>query len=129
MFFFFFQAEDGIRDLTVTGVQTCALPISMPFLIEQGQRNLTKPVKLYAQLAIDSARSIDSLFKDSMMTALAKDLSPPEMKDLVTARDAATNAIHSYADWLEKRARSMRSEEHTSELQSQSNLVCRLLLE
>src|SRR5690349_23066094 len=28
-FFFFFQAEDGIRDLYVTGVQTCALPISM----------------------------------------------------------------------------------------------------
>src|SRR5688572_32492395 len=27
---FFFQAEDGIRDLTVTGVQTCALPISTP---------------------------------------------------------------------------------------------------
>src|SRR5207245_3200645 len=29
--FFFFQAEDGIRDATVTGVQTCALPISKPF--------------------------------------------------------------------------------------------------
>src|SRR2546430_3051756 len=29
-FVFFFQAEDGIRDLTVTGVQTCALPISCP---------------------------------------------------------------------------------------------------
>src|SRR5437867_10373548 len=28
-FFFFFQAEDGIRDRTVTGVQTCALPISV----------------------------------------------------------------------------------------------------
>src|SRR2546421_7479219 len=28
-FFFFFQAEDGIRDLIVTGVQTCALPISV----------------------------------------------------------------------------------------------------
>src|SRR3989449_5226363 len=28
MFFFFFQAEDGIRDVAVTGVQTCALPIS-----------------------------------------------------------------------------------------------------
>src|SRR5260370_32231347 len=28
-FFFFFQAEDGIRDSSVTGVQTCALPISM----------------------------------------------------------------------------------------------------
>src|SRR2546430_3311352 len=29
-YFFFFQAEDGIRDLTVTGVQTCALPICIP---------------------------------------------------------------------------------------------------
>src|SRR2546429_5444053 len=28
--FFFFQAEDGIRDVAVTGVQTCALPISLP---------------------------------------------------------------------------------------------------
>src|SRR6476620_6914025 len=28
--FFFFQAEDGIRDIVVTGVQTCALPISSP---------------------------------------------------------------------------------------------------
>src|SRR2546422_10871942 len=27
-YFFFFQAEDGIRDVAVTGVQTCALPIS-----------------------------------------------------------------------------------------------------
>src|SRR5256886_7538887 len=32
VFFFFFQAEDGIRDLTVTGVQTCALPILFPRL-------------------------------------------------------------------------------------------------
>src|SRR5206468_10089469 len=29
VFLFFFQAEDGIRDLIVTGVQTCALPISV----------------------------------------------------------------------------------------------------
>src|SRR2546422_1284577 len=28
-YFFFFQAEDGIRDVAVTGVQTCALPISL----------------------------------------------------------------------------------------------------
>src|SRR5712672_3712797 len=28
LYFFFFQAEDGIRDKLVTGVQTCALPIS-----------------------------------------------------------------------------------------------------
>src|SRR5437867_9754478 len=49
-FFFFFQAEDGIRDRTVTGVQTCALPIfegsifwqkidpSTAFLSRSGQR-------------------------------------------------------------------------------------------
>src|SRR5205809_3357572 len=30
LFFFFFQAEDGIRDVAVTGVQTCALPICDP---------------------------------------------------------------------------------------------------
>src|SRR2546422_5055989 len=31
--FFFFQAEDGIRDVAVTGVQTCALPIYLPTLL------------------------------------------------------------------------------------------------
>src|SRR2546430_6977855 len=38
MFFFFFQAEDGIRDLTVTGVQTCALPICSGFDIDVHHR-------------------------------------------------------------------------------------------
>src|SRR5688572_31467181 len=37
-FFFFFQAEDGIRDLTVTGVQTCALPILGVALEEAARR-------------------------------------------------------------------------------------------
>src|SRR5258707_278556 len=32
MIFFFFQAEDGIRDIGVTGVQTCALPISVDMI-------------------------------------------------------------------------------------------------
>src|SRR6266853_6356883 len=36
VFFFFFQAEDGIRDLTVTGVQTCALPIWLERLVADG---------------------------------------------------------------------------------------------
>src|SRR3989475_5979212 len=41
-FFFFFQAEDGIRDLTVTGVQTCALPISrdIPNVAEEALKDL-----------------------------------------------------------------------------------------
>src|SRR5256886_13070849 len=37
---FFFQAEDGIRDLTVTGVQTCALPISEVSLLHLVQLGL-----------------------------------------------------------------------------------------
>jgi uncharacterized protein (DUF885 family) len=74
----------------------------MPFVIEQGKGNLSKPVQLYARLAIESARSIDSLFTDSLMT-LAKDMSPAEKAELVKARDAALVSIHGYADWLEKR--------------------------
>src|SRR5258705_5983685 len=74
----------------------------MPFVIEQGKGNLTKPGQLYAQFAIDSARSIDSLFKDSLMT-LGKDMSPAEKTELVKARDAALVSIHGFADWLEKR--------------------------
>src|SRR2546430_9104557 len=38
--FFFFQAEDGIRDLTVTGVQTCALPI---WVCGQGEHAIGEP--------------------------------------------------------------------------------------
>src|SRR5256885_16468684 len=34
--FFFFQAEDGIRDYKVTGVQTCALPISLTEFLSDG---------------------------------------------------------------------------------------------
>src|SRR5947209_5100535 len=35
--FFFFQAEDGIRDIGVTGVQTCALPILVVFQLQAGE--------------------------------------------------------------------------------------------
>src|SRR5438445_6569947 len=37
MYFFFFQAEDGIRDIGVTGVQTCALPISAEITDDSGK--------------------------------------------------------------------------------------------
>src|SRR3712207_7824162 len=36
--FFFFQAEDGIRDIGVTGVQTCALPISWKDIFSYRQK-------------------------------------------------------------------------------------------
>jgi uncharacterized protein (DUF885 family) len=74
----------------------------MPALLRQGLSNLQNPVKLYAQLAIQSARSIDPLLNNSLM-ALDVDLSPNEHDDLIKSRDAALAALHSYADELEKR--------------------------
>src|SRR2546427_7394877 len=82
LFFFFFQAEDGIRDLTVTGVQTCALPICAAGRAERARR-------------------------------------PQGGRPCLRAGDGRRGP----------QRRGTRSEEHTSELQSQSNLVCRLLLE
>src|SRR2546430_7288022 len=66
---FFFQAEDGIRDLTVTGVQTCALPIFgrrtdprgavAAFLIVAEQIELALLVDLIGQpQAIDDRRAV-----------------------------------------------------------------------
>src|SRR2546430_8064125 len=94
MFFFFFQAEDGIRDLTVTGVQTCALPIWLP-----------------------SARPS---CHDKISLAWRNPGSWCEARRPGSSRC-------SYG--RESECPANRSEEHTSELQSQSNLVCRLLLE
>src|SRR3989449_10291176 len=47
MLFFFFQAEDGIRDVAVTGVQTCALPISREGIVFRGgnRRRLLQQVR------------------------------------------------------------------------------------
>jgi uncharacterized protein (DUF885 family) len=75
---------------------------AMPALLKQGLTNLQSPVKLYAKLAIQSARSIDPLLKDSLM-ALDVGLAPNEHDELIKARDGALAAAHSYADELEKR--------------------------
>jgi uncharacterized protein (DUF885 family) len=79
---------------------------AMPALLQEGKKNLDRPVRLYASLAIESARSIDSLFNDSLMT-LAAGLAPTEKAQLVQAKDAALAAIHGFADDLEKRLDSM----------------------
>src|SRR2546430_4126959 len=94
-FFFFFQAEDGIRDLTVTGVQTCALPIC------SGPR--AAPPRCRVRSCAGSGTA-------------------PRTHPVRCSR-----RYPGYSPWwMSSRS---RSEEHTSELQSQSNLVCRLLLE
>src|SRR5689334_25198875 len=58
VFFFFFQAEDGIRDGTVTGVQTCALPI---FAYKNGMDDFQRIAKLpvaVANLPVGDRKSV-----------------------------------------------------------------------
>src|SRR5258708_28212791 len=54
--FFFFQAEDGIRDDLVTGVQTCALPISVGLEVDQQPARVQRGVA-----AIDADEGRDAL--------------------------------------------------------------------
>src|SRR2546426_7950582 len=96
LIFFFFQAEDGIRDYKVTGVQTCALPISpLEPIMKFG-------INTFLFTSPFTNRSI-KLFKQFKQWGF----------------DSVELAIEDPS----------RSEEHTSELQSPCNLVCRLLLE
>src|SRR2546430_13165844 len=91
------QAEDGIRDLTVTGVQTCALPI---------------------------CPSVTRLSFGVTISAWAN-AGRGRMRAAVRSRHESLGMCAPTGDV----GGQSRSEEHTSELQSQSNLVCRLLLE
>src|SRR2546430_12428901 len=72
--FFFFQAEDGIRDLTVTGVQTCALPIYC-----------------------DRPGSASSAAADAARAASARTLQPLPPLELVPRRRAGREARPAYA--------------------------------
>src|SRR5205807_7260479 len=66
--FFFFQAEDGIRDYKVTGVQTCALPIFIEFLEDRragvtrsgSMRLIGKRVRAARVVVVCRARSAES---------------------------------------------------------------------
>src|SRR2546426_3461292 len=94
-FIFFFQAEDGIRDYKVTGVQTCALPISL--------------------LGAKRAAAFD------VQAACTGFLYALNVAEGLVASEQAEQVLVVASE--------KRSEEHTSELQSPCNLVCRLLLE
>src|SRR5205809_1210660 len=63
---FFFQAEDGIRDVAVTGVQTCALPILFFTLLHQRHRR--KPTLITSNLGFSEWRSF--LKNDHLTAAL-----------------------------------------------------------
>src|SRR5438552_8218004 len=51
--FFFFQAEDGIRDDLVTGVQTCALPISLALIREVNHPAVRLLYDMYHSIVMD----------------------------------------------------------------------------
>src|SRR6266496_1970630 len=67
LFFFFFQAEDGIRDLYVTGVQTCALPISWhDFLADLKDRGLASPLLIISDGAAGLIGAIEQAYPGAL---------------------------------------------------------------
>src|SRR5256885_11269144 len=127
---FFFQAEDGIRDYKVTGVQTCALPIcaGLPFLgvsgLGRGGFGRWCAGGAFGRCSSPIQRSIQRLLpahggeKNGQAGGGAGHAQGGEEGDAPQARAHGQQA-----------GGQARSEEHTSELQSPCNLVCRLLLE
>jgi len=100
---------------------------AVPAMLEQAKRNLRSPVRLYAELAAQSARAVDPLYKDSLMV-LAKDLSADERAALEKARDEALVALHGFADWLDKKAPTLQPWRPMGELAYDEYLAHALLL-
>src|SRR5256885_4589744 len=142
-FFFFFQAEDGIRDYKVTGVQTCALPILVP---SSGSEASVSPTKWWLVLSLAAAtvalavgtslwfRAKEYFWRNPIAGARFQTVTDFDgvAQAAAISRDGQFVAFLSDRDgpmdaWVTQ-AGSGRSEEHTSELQSPCNLVCRLLL-
>src|SRR5690349_23697911 len=109
--FFFFQAEDGIRDLYVTGVQTCALPI---YALDA--------VLLLAHVALRHGDGVGVLCAGAQQRWVAPRKGLAHHRQLMNAVYDLRTTDHA-TDYL---ALATRSEEHTSELQSRRDLVCRL---
>src|SRR3712207_7077786 len=73
---YFFQAEDGIRDIGVTGVQTCALPISD---VEEALREVRRAL-LEADVALEVVRSfIDKVRARAVGAELVRSVKPGQM--------------------------------------------------
>src|SRR2546422_628125 len=154
--FFFFQAEDGIRDVAVTGVQTCALPIlGDPDAIRREaddagvtleEITLANPrasvhLETFAQelwerrrrkgITLREARNwvVDPLYHGLLMLRAGQTDAVVVGVDMYYP-DAMRPALEVIgAEPGRRHVSGIRSEEHTSELQSRLHLVCRLLLE
>src|SRR5690606_40021693 len=115
------QAEDGIRDFHVTGVQTCALPI---YAHKYGIRDYRGGGRASARETAMrvAAGAVAQLYLAQLGIQFRAGV--VQIGSFNTAPEHPQfNWQHVYDDPLY-----CRSEEHTSELQSRENLVCRLLL-
>src|SRR3712207_8102846 len=119
LLFFFFQAEDGIRDIGVTGVQTCALPILRTAM--NAVKGEDVPVREFAKDLREQMRLLDMDPRFAERN-LNEGFSGGEKKRHEILQMALLRPELAILD-------ETRSEEHTSELQSRQYLVCRLLLE
>ena len=78
LFFFFFQAEDGIRDWSVTGVQTCALPICRtdPPAVSFGPDMVELKISRGLLLSADFNSENLSLLSESLISKSSPDFIP-----------------------------------------------------
>src|SRR5690625_6561063 len=121
----FFQAEDGIRDGHVTGVQTCALPI---LIQEQGHVGLESRCEGVANTFPETEiLYVDSADMPSVEADLTAKLQAGGEQDVMVTLGApiATTALLAKETAGSDIEIATRSEEHTSELQSRGHLVCR----
>src|SRR3989449_1970778 len=112
--FFFFQAEDGIRDVAVTGVQTCALPISLAEASPHSRLCARLEVKAGASLSGNYVLFLAIGYGDANSELRA---ACPNRYSSGGKRSGGQPAICRQAVGTRKK-RFPRSEEHTSELQS-----------
>src|SRR2546429_3364346 len=95
MLCFFFQAEDGIRDVAVTGVQTCALPISFQCSHEVGPvlEHTLKPV---------GEQAVRAVFKDATKETVAHSMVKAAKGGRADAKDRKStrlNSSHGYISY------------------------------
>lgn len=99
---------------------------AMPKMFAEARTNLAQPVHLYATLAIESARSIDPLFTQSV-EPLRRSLAEADRAAFDRARDEAIRSAHDFADWLEKKLPAMPEWKPMGE-QSYNEMLRRILL-
>src|SRR5690625_7948503 len=95
VFLFFFQAEDGIRDGHVTGVQTCALPIyHIVGSLAREIRHRLPGLRLELESSALSHRGLEQILEGSLDIALGRwDLLPAEVSSRIIAHEELVLAL------------------------------------